>query len=235
MSIWVVALVSGFSIGIVGNIHCLAMCGPLALALPTQHFSNTHKIISIIYYNFGRVISYSLLGLVFGLIGNSISLLGLQQALSIVSGLVLLLLVFTNFLQKNKAHFLQAFKIYVQNHLISAMQHSHKIHRFLLIGFLNGLLPCGLVYIAITTALSMGNVLYAVMVMFSFGIGTLPLMLALMLFKNSFHYKLNVTAKKVVPVFVSIMACLLILRGLNLNIPYISPHFSEKTTAVGCH
>lgn len=237
MSIALAAILSGFAIGIVGNIHCLAMCGPLALSLPIQEYKSSKKLMAILLYNLGRVISYVLLGLVFGLIGNSFSLFGLQQALSIIAGIVLLLLTFSNFFSKNKIQFIQKFKQFIQQKLMYVLQNNKSTKTYLFIGALNGLLPCGLVYIAITTALAMGNVVNAMLVMFAFGLGTFPLMLSLMLLGNSISFSLRNKFKKVVPVFVCALACLLILRGLNLNIPFVSPAMDvhKKGNVVSCH
>lgn len=236
MSIWFAAILTGFSIGVIGNIHCIAMCGPLALSLPIHQYNNAKKIIAITYYNFGRAISYTMLGIVFGLIGNSFSLFGLQQALSIVAGIVLLLLTFSNFFASKKIFFIEKFKSLVQQKLATALQQNNSTFSYLFVGFLNGLLPCGLVYIAITTALAMGNVYYSMLVMFAFGIGTFPLMISLLLLGNNISFALRNKFKKVAPVLVSVLACLLILRGLNLGIPYVSPQSNITTKKINsCH
>lgn len=237
MSFWLIAISSGFAIGLIGNIHCIAMCGPLALSLPIQGYSNLKKMALITYYNLGRACSYTILGLIFGLIGNSFSLFGLQQTLSIVAGIVLLLLSFTHFFSNTNVKIIQQYKHVVQKLLFQKLQHQSSATSFVTIGFLNGLLPCGLVYIAITTALAMGNVFYSMLVMFSFGVGTFPLMLSLMLFGNNIPVGLRLKLKKITPIFVSIIACLLIIRGLNLNIPFVSPYMQgeAKINSVSCH
>lgn len=235
MSIWLTAILAGLSIGIVGNLHCIAMCGPLALSLPMHHFNAAQKTQAIIFYNFGRVFSYTLLGIFFGIIGKSFSLFGWQQALSIACGIILLLLVFSNVLNNNHISFLQKPKLYVQQMLSNFIAKNNKPYTFGVIGFFNGLLPCGLVYIAIATATAMGGVMQSAVVMFAFGVGTFPLMISLLLFKNSIPLWVVQKGKKLIPVFVTLMACLLILRGLNLGIKYISPTNSTPSKSVECH
>jgi uncharacterized protein len=237
MNFWLAAIVSGFTLGIIGNIHCIAMCGPLALSLPIHSYSNFKKACIIVFYNFGRTTSYTFLGLIFGLIGNSFSLFGLQQVLSITAGFILLLLSFSHFFSKINVNLLNNFKNFIQKQLLQKLQQQTSINSYFLIGILNGFLPCGLVYIAITTALAMGNVYYAMLVMFFFGLGTFPLMLSLMLFGNNLPLTIRFKLKKVTPIFVSLIACLLILRGMNLNIPFISPFINNqaKNNIVKCH
>lgn len=226
---------SGLAIGILGNMHCIAMCGPLALMLPTQKLVGFKKLLAIFSYNMGRASSYTILGFVFGLIGNSLSLIGLQQALSIAAGLILLLINFTNVF-KNKQVRIFGFKQFIQNKIVNQLQLLSSIKSFYFFGLLNGLLPCGLVYIAIATAIALANVYNAMWLMFAFGVGTFPLMLSLLIFKSNISIAVQQKAKKILPVFVSIMAIVLIVRGLGLNIPNLSPAiYNVKQNAISCH
>ncbi len=237
MNVLGAALVSGFLIGLIGNIHCIAMCGPLALSLPTYTFTKKQRIFTILLYNGGRTVSYSILGLIFGLIGNSISLFGLQQILSIGAGLLLLLLSFSKISNDFKIPLFTQIKFFIQNLLIKKLQQTSNPISFLTIGILNGFLPCGLVYIASTTALAFGNLFDSIVVMFSFGLGTFPLMFALMFIGNKMSFAARNRLKKTTPILVSFVALLLILRGLNLNIPFVSPYLNTSTSAntVSCH
>ncbi|MFY8127799.1 MAG: sulfite exporter TauE/SafE family protein [Chitinophagaceae bacterium] len=237
MNIWLAAITTGFTIGIIGNIHCIAMCGPLALSIPIQHFNPTKKNSAIILYNFGRTVSYTFLGLIFGLVGNSFSFFGLQQVLSIVGGIVLLLLTFSQIFSKYNIPMLKIFTSFIQQQLKYKLQQKTSIYSLFSIGILNGLLPCGLVYIGITTAIAIGNVYYAMLVMFSFGLGTFPLMISLFIFGNNIPYSFRLKLKKLTPFFVSLLAGLLIVRGMNLNIPFVSPYIKNQTTnnIVKCH
>ena len=103
-----------------------------------------------------------------------------------------------------------------------------------LIGLLNGLLPCGLVYMAVAGALATGNIIYSSLFMACFGLGTLPAMLAMSFAGNFITLSSRNTIKKLVPYIVGIMGILLILRGLNLDIPYISPALAATGTVEHC-
>jgi len=92
-----------------------------------------------------------------------------------------------------------------------------------MVGLLNGLLPCGLVYIAVAGALATGSVLEGVLYMFLFGLGTAPLLLATALIGNLSTAKIRNQLSKAIPYVVVVVGVLFILRGANLGIPYISP------------
>lgn len=237
MNYLIPAILSGFALGVVGNIHCLAMCGPLALSLPIHNLSKTKKLKAILLYNIGRTLSYTFLGLLVGVIGSSISLFGLQQWLSIVSGIFLLLFTFSSFFTNFNFKYIDSFKQFIQQRLLKVLQNNSSTNNYLSIGILNGLLPCGLVYMAITTALAIGNLYNSIFVMFAFGVGTFPLMFSIVLFGNNLSVSSRNKFKKVTPVFVSIIACALIIRGLNLNIPFLSPAINvlSRGNVVSCH
>ena len=107
---------------------------------------------------------------------------------------------------------------------------------FLLLGIVNGLLPCGMVYLAIAGALSTADTGKAVLFMGFFGAGTMPAMLVLGLFGYKLKISLRQQAKRIMPYMVSVMAVLLILRGMNLGIPFISPVLAPAPQQViTCH
>jgi len=205
--------------GFLGSFHCIGMCGPIALSLPGQGVS--YKLL----YNLGRTITYTVLGFAVGLMGQGAAFAGLQQSLSIAVGVLMLtIVVFTKY-----KHFdlpvtsvLNSVYAYVKSKLGTLFK-SKLVIAPLFIGVLNGLLPCGLVYAALFAALSMGSLQTGGYYMFFFGLGTLPMMLGLGIFSGFitplFRSKLN----KAVPYFLAAVAILLILRGMNLGIPYISP------------
>src|SRR6185369_6480895 len=188
-------------------------------------------------YQVGRVITYSTLGLIFGLAGRRVYLAGFQQWFSIVMGMLILVLIAQYWIFRKNVHptFLGKFYFLVQN----AMRRILKIKGmlpFLFFGIANGFLPCGMVYIALAGALVTTQVSHSVLFMAMFGLGTLPAMFAVNYFRQFFSLSLRNSFRKAVPVFVSVMAVILILRGLNLGIPFISPVLQSATgAAVDCH
>src|SRR6202012_1275564 len=79
-----------FLIGLFGSVHCIGMCGPLAFAVPSFDRRWWRVVLDKISYNAGRIITYSFLGLIIGLLGRQLWLAGLQQGVSIVSGLLII-------------------------------------------------------------------------------------------------------------------------------------------------
>ena len=71
-------------LGLAGSFHCIGMCGPIAFVIPVDRSSKSRMIFQIFLYNLGRIITYSLIGVLFGLIGKGLYLAGFQQRLSIL-------------------------------------------------------------------------------------------------------------------------------------------------------
>ena len=226
-------LIAGFTIGIVGSFHCVGMCGPIALALPVADAGKWKRLLFISLYNTGRVIAYALLGMLFGFLGNQFFIGGYQQILSISLGvLILFFLFFSKYLDTNKT-FINSYTLYLKQFLGKLLRSEKQFYTYLFIGFLNGFLPCGLVYVAIAGAVATGSVLHSAMFMGAFGLGTFPVMFTVTVLGKFISLQWRNQMRKAVPVFIGAMAVLLILRGLNLGIPYISPEM--KATATGTH
>lgn len=229
MELW-----TAFLIGFIGSFHCVGMCGPIALSLPYQDVTKVKTASNVLLYNFGRITTYALIGLIFGLIGKSIALAGFQQGLSIAIGVLMLLAAFSIVnleRQLVKLPFLEVFFKKVKNRLAHLLNQENKKRSTLYaIGFFNGFLPCGLVYMAIVGAISTGDILSGSFYMAIFGIGTLPTMLSIALIGNLFSHKFRNNIKKVVPFLLFTFAVLFILRGLNLDIPYLSPMLIDLST-----
>lgn len=229
-------LLSAFIIGFLGSFHCVGMCGPIALSLPVHHYGILKKNTAILLYNLGRLLTYSLLGLIFGLLGKSFSLIGFQQWVSISLGILLLLYVIfpsIKLFHSFKLPFVTKSIHTLKSNLANLFQ--QRGLRFLLgIGLLNGLLPCGLVYIGLAGAMATQEIKSGILFMLFFGLGTVPVMYAVAWAGQFITLRYRALVRKSIPVVVSIMAILFILRGLNLGIPYVSPSFDQKTKTVSC-
>lgn len=215
-------------LGFMGSFHCIGMCGPIALTLPVRHLSGVRKIAGIFLYNAGRIVAYMSMGLIFGWLGKQFFLGGLQQWLSISLGVLLLLVVL---FQKRVSVFPQwAFVKKILGKLLAQQRFSTLFG----IGFFNGFLPCGLVYLGIAGALATGGIMHGMLFMGAFGAGTLPAMMAVTWFSQLISIPVRQRIRQMIPVMITIMAVLLILRGLNLGIPYISPVI-EAQNMQSCH
>lgn len=225
---------SALSLGLISNFHCLGMCGPIALAIPVKSDSTSSRIASILLYNIGRIFTYAILGAIFGFFGQGLFLMGIQQQISIILGAIIVIgavltlmnrkLNFTDKLLKGKL-------LKLQQSMSKYLRKQGYTNNFVL-GLLNGLLPCGLVYFALVGAIATGHVLSGVTFMTMFGIGTLPVMVLLPWIKDylttSFRHKLQ----KAIPVMLIIFGGLLIVRGANLGIPYLSPKVEKPKTTI---
>jgi hypothetical protein len=230
-------IITGFLLGAVSSFHCVGMCGPIALSLPVQYLQQNQKVPGILLYNAGRISLYALLGLLFGYMGRLVYLGGFQQVFSIILGSIILLVLFQSFFKWKifPESWLQKPTKWVQQVMGSFLK-KPKLSSLFLIGTANGLLPCGMVYFAITGAMAAGTVTGGVAFMAAFGLGTFPAMFTLSFFGSVLSLHSRNLMKKAIPFVVFTMGVLLILRGLNLNIPYISPLISNSAAnQIDCH
>jgi uncharacterized protein len=221
----IMEIFTGFIIGLLGSLHCIGMCGPIAFALPSGTFRSFRFFAGRIIYNLGRVVTYSLFGLIFGLIGRNLAVVGLQRWVSIISGVVIIIIVLIPTASKSKIISILPFGAFTTK-IKTAFGNLFKkgsLFSMLLIGIVNGFLPCGFVYVGIAGALASGDTLTGVLYMAMFGFGTIPVMLATSLAGNFVSLGVRQKLTKIVPVLAVLLALIFILRGMNLGIMYISP------------
>ncbi len=227
-------------IGLAGSFHCIGMCGPIALALPVNHGSKFSLIAGRTLYNLGRAFTYAFIGFFAGLVGQSLSLAGAQQAVSIFSGMLILIIVLMPSRVSSKLSLLKpayGFTSWLKKKF-GLLLTKKSLNSIFFIGLLNGFLPCGMVYLALAGALATAGILDGATYMFLFGLGTLPVMLAVSLAGNFISIEARSRINRLVPVFMVALAILFILRGMNLGIPYISPEIRQTSISDGsviCH
>ena len=214
-----------FMTGLAGSFHCVGMCGPIALALPVGKLSFVQATISRFLYNFGRILTYSVLGAAFGYFGKTLFVAGFQQQLSILIGILMMAFILPNKLitwspfQKMTHFLMTTFK------KVFPIKSSF---RFVILGLLNGLLPCGFVYMALVGASATTTPIDGAIFMAFFGLGTAPMMFSIGFLPKFLTLNHRRIINKYLPVYPIILAFFFIIRGMNLGIPYISPKF-EKT------
>ena len=218
-------LASAIILGLMGSLHCVGMCGPIAFMLPVDRSNNFKKLSQIFIYHIGRLLAYGTLGLIFGLLGKGLYVFGMQQKLSIAIGILMIIVVLIPYKTFNKYNLSKPMYSLIgkiKSNLGKQLQKKTP-DTFLTIGFLNGLLPCGLVYMALFGAIAMGNAMEGLFYMVLFGAGTIPLMTSAIYFSSLLKNGAKNKIQKLIPVFVVLIGALFILRGLGLGIPYVSP------------
>ncbi|RMH65222.1 MAG: sulfite exporter TauE/SafE family protein [Calditrichaeota bacterium] len=230
-------MITALVLGIVGSLHCVGMCGPIVLALPHNTTHTFSRFLSgRLTYNSGRIITYALLGLIFGSLGHLIALAGFQSTLSIFLGVLVLSSLFlpleTSFAVLTRSRLWRS--------TIGALFRKQSHGALLGIGLLNGLLPCGLVYTALAGAAASGDGLYGAGFMAVFGLGTLPALLIVALIGRRISPSGRPWLRKALPFATFVLGVLLILRGMSLGIPYVSPNLEMQKTEQGlfiphCH
>lgn len=218
-------LLSALLFGLISSLHCVGMCGPIAMMLPVDRSNEAKKILQIVVYHLGRITAYASLGLVFGLLGKGFYLAGIQQHLSILAGVFMILIVIIPekiFMRYNFSK--PVFRIISKVKSALGNQFKKKNNSALFtIGLLNGYLPCGLVYMALFGALAMQNSTLGVLYMILYGLGTIPLMSLAVYFGGFLSLNLRNKFQKIIPILGVVIGVLFILRGLGLSIDHISP------------
>ncbi|RYY94995.1 MAG: sulfite exporter TauE/SafE family protein, partial [Chitinophagaceae bacterium] len=177
-------LSTSFLIGAAGSLHCLGMCGPLALSLPLPQTTVAGRLKGGLLYNAGRITTYALLGLVLGTVGEVLLRPEWQRGLSLGIGALLLLYLAGG--QKRLDRAGTSAKPFLKlRSALSGLFHKHNYASVFSIGLLNGLLPCGTVYLALLTSFLAGSALKGGLFMAFFGMGTLPAMLLMVFFGAS--------------------------------------------------
>jgi len=218
-------LFSALVLGLMGSFHCAGMCGPIAIALPLHGNTIPQKILGGTLYNIGRTITYGIMGAIFGLLGQGLHLLGFQQKVSVLMGAVMIISVLFPALFRNQYRLDKSWLSFVGKlkKTIGKMFAIRSFQSLFFIGMLNGLLPCGLVYMAIAGAIGTGGVVEGSLYMILFGLGTIPMLLAISLAGNVMSLAVRKSINKLIPILVVVVGVLFILRGLSLGIPYLSP------------
>lgn len=208
----------GFLIGLLGSFHCIGMCGPLAFAVPGNPDYKWKLFFDKFSYQIGRAVSYAVLGLIIGFIGKNIWLAGFQQILSVVFGGGIIIYSIIQLLPLRRKNLIDFSLV---NHMIAKAIYKKSGH--FIVGMLNGILPCAFVYVALATAINTSSAAQSALFMFFFGLGTLPLMFTAAVGVSFAGQTLRNTINHILPFISLLLGIWLLLRGLSLDIPYLSP------------
>lgn len=219
---------AAFLLGVLGSAHCVGMCGPIALAVPSVRSSWSGRLADALLLNSGRVFTYALLGALFGSFGRGLHLAGLQRTVSISLGVLMLLaLLVPALFRKDLMTGTAVASIGALRTFLGRNLRRTSPEGLFLSGLLNGLLPCGMVYFAIAGALVQNGPLNGALFMMLFGLGTWPALLAVRLGGELLSQSWRSGMRRIAPYVFALMGVLFILRGLDLGIPYVSPTIQE--------
>lgn len=226
------------TLGFLGSLHCVGMCGPLALAIQsTRNKTGWASLLSSVTYNSGRTLGYMALGLIFGVLGSFLAMAGLQKTLSIGLGVVLILVfLFTSSPDQwiGKVPVFQKFYTFIQLKLMGLLKKTQRVPTIFL-GMMNGFLPCGLVYVGLAGAISLSHVWGSMGFMMFFGLGTFPAMVLVMVGPQAFSQKMRVSLRKLYPIITLIMGIYLIYRGVMSKYPLELNFLEAINNPVMCH
>ena len=216
---------TAFIFGLISSLHCIGMCGPIAMMLPVERNNSAKKVTQILTYHMGRLTAYAMIGFLFGLLGKGLFLAGIQQELSLFIGIMMILIIAIperTFAKYNFSKPLYRIISYVKMALGSQFK-KRSYSSLFTIGLLNGFLPCGLVYVALFGAIAMQSVSLGTFYMILFGLGTVPMMSSVVYVNSFLSISFRSKIQKAIPYVAILIGILFIFRGLGLGIPYVSP------------
>jgi sulfite exporter TauE/SafE len=228
---------SAFMMGFIGSLHCVGMCGPIAMMLPADTSKRCKFIMGRVLYNSGRIMTYAIFGLLVGFIGESTTYFVSQKLLSIFLGALILIGVFLPKTWKNKLslnNYVLGFTNLVKGSL-SKLFKKHSLTTQFLFGVLNGFLPCGLVYAALSGAFLTEALTDGMLFMVLFGVGTLPMMLGVSLGATWLRKTFGAKLPKLIPITYSFIGLWLIFRGLIISFPHIINQNIDLSNIPFCH
>ncbi len=173
--------------------HCIGMCGGIVIAYSStkvdERSPKLYQTLAHLFYSFGRVTTYTLLGVIFGYLGGVATFNNTSNGiLLIITGTLMVITAFS-LIGKIKfltliEHSLSKSRWYQTS--FKSLLHSKSLFSFYILGMLNGLLPCGLVYTFAITAASTASPFWGGVVMFIFGISTIPALFSMGFFVGIF-------------------------------------------------
>lgn len=211
--------------GLISSFHCIGMCGPIAMMLPVDRNNPAKKVTQIMSYHLGRISAYATIGFIFGLLGKGFFIAGIQQKMSVVIGILMIIAIVIPEKVFARYNFSKPlFRLISKMKQLLGSQFKKKSYQSLFtIGLLNGFLPCGMVYVALFGAIAMQSASLGILYMVLFGLGTIPLMSAVVYINSILTVSMRNKIQKTIPYVVIVIGILFILRGLGLGIPYVSP------------
>jgi sulfite exporter TauE/SafE len=214
-------IISAIGLGFASGFHCIGMCGPIALSMGLTKKQATNFYLQNLTYQFGRIFTYSFWEQFLELSGEGFEMAGFQKYLTIAVGILLIIMAVFSFGGKDfasKVPFFSKFLFKVKSNLGRLLQKADYRSRFTT-GLLNGFLPCGMVYMALTASLASGGIWQGALYMALFGLGTLPFMFAVVLVGNLMNQTFRVKVLKVIPIVMIILGGLFIVREWNWEFP----------------
>lgn len=228
---------SAFIMGLIGSLHCIGMCGPIAMMLPGDKEKRLRFAAGRLLYNAGRILTYGILGLSIGYFGEKLAFISSQKTLSIGLGVLILTGVLWPKRWLNKINPYNPLVRFTQK-IKSSLSFLFKKHFWgtqFVFGLLNGLLPCGLVYAALSGAFLMTDSTGGFLFMILFGAGTLPMMLGASLGASFIRKKFKLNFSRIIPVTYGLLAIWLIVRGISINNPGIIHQHQNASEITICH
>ncbi|HID38062.1 MAG TPA: sulfite exporter TauE/SafE family protein [Calditrichaeota bacterium] len=221
LAVFLIGLLGGFS-------HCIGMCGGFVVSYTFKINENEfierpgflRRLTPHLMYSSGRILTYMLLGEIFGFLGGSLQVIftirDFQGYLQLFAGLVMVFmgLDLAGLIPKlapDSFPGINAFKRLIHN-LFNKVNRRNVFG----LGFVLGFIPCGLVYAVGAKAAATGSILGGMLTMLFFGLGTLPAMVLTGLAAHLISAKLRSHIYKVAALMVIVLGVITVLRGLDV-------------------
>ena len=205
-------IAAAFLLGLAGSLHCVGMCSPLAMAVTRL---SRPVLLNKTMYNAGRILTYSIMGAIAGVVGGLFDFLALQKTFSILTGTGLILFGISGF---RSFHIPLLTPIMVRatdmiKRSFGSLLKKRTRSAVLVLGIANGILPCGLTYMALAYSMTATGPVQGSLYMLFFGLGTLPAMLGLPLGLNALVRRFNLSLPRINAAVLIFVGLLLVARN----------------------
>lgn len=229
-----------FGLGLVSSLHCVQMCGPVVLSysINLSRQSANQQLFAHLSYNTGRIITYSALGAVAGLTGQTMGLVGklagVENIAAIIAGglmIIAALLMLDLLPHRNLPKFLRGFDPLrlLSRYLkpLGGRIASTSIASKFTLGLILGFLPCGLIYAALLKAMATGGAFAGALTMMAFGLGAAGSLILVGMFSSALGFKLGPWGGRLAAISVALLGAILVWRGVTPMIPIGSSHAAQ--------
>ncbi len=209
-------LLAGMLLGVASSVHCAGMCGPLLLAVNRFAGSRRDAGLRMLVYHGARVLTYTTLGVVVGYTGEGLTAAGLGRVIAITSGTLLIAAAAGMAVSRWMSPLSAAWSSITLRAGIAAARLTQRrpLAGYIILGLANALLPCGLLYAAIAASAALGAVSRSVVFMTGFGLGTIPLLMAVTISALSVPASLRRRLRFAGPVVMAVAGSVLIARAI---------------------
>ncbi len=223
-----------FIFGLGSSLHCVGMCGPINFILPLDKNDKFKIAFELLVYHIGRIMTYALIGMAIGLLGNLLAFRQIQSYVAFIFGFLLLMYGLNYFIKVKLPDFFSQRSNLLLKMYNGLLKSNAKSNLFLL-GMLNGILPCGMVYAAMAVAFLNNEIINGGLMMIAFGLGTIPALVLLIIGSKNKSLRSLASKYQLQPVLMIIAGLFVCIKSTATILPPQTVLWQSILNPIMCH